>query len=69
MSPLDAKKPKSPRVMGEAFRRVEAEVWNKEIITGLADNSCKIRGGSGRGGGRSGREGEGGRSMRGVYEQ
>lgn len=35
------KKDKGPRKSGEAFRRVDAEVWNQEIIQGLADNSCK----------------------------
>ena len=29
-----------PRVSGEAFKRVDAEVWSKEIISGLEDNSC-----------------------------
>jgi hypothetical protein len=34
-------RPKGPRVSGEAFRRVDDEVWSKEIIEGLEDNSCK----------------------------
>ena len=34
-------KPKGPRVSGEAFRRVDDEIWGKEIIEGLEDNSCK----------------------------
>lgn len=33
-----AKKEKTP---GQAFKRVDAEIWNKEIIQGLQDNSCK----------------------------
>lgn len=33
-------KPKGPRVSGEAFRRVDDEIWSKEIIEGLEDNSC-----------------------------
>jgi hypothetical protein len=35
-------RPKGPRVSGEAFRRVDDEVWSKEIIEGLEDNSCKL---------------------------
>ena len=34
------KKAGTPRTPGEAFKRVDAEVWNKEVIEGLADNSC-----------------------------
>ena len=34
-------KPKGPRVSGEAFRRVDDEIWGKEIIEGLEDNSCE----------------------------
>ena len=30
------------RASGEAFKRVNAEVWSKEILNGLEDNSCKI---------------------------
>jgi hypothetical protein len=37
-----AKKDKGPRKSGEAFRRVDAEVWNQEIIQGLQDNSCEL---------------------------
>lgn len=38
------------RVSGEAFRRVDAEVWSKEIITGLEDNSYEKQfGGDGYG--------------------
>lgn len=27
---------------GEAFKRVDAEIWSNEIIAGLEDNSCEI---------------------------
>ena len=39
--PVERKKKKKdePRVSGEAFKRVDAEVWGKEIIQGLDDNS------------------------------
>ena len=43
MSPTPrTSKPKGPRVSGEAFRRVDDEIWSKEIIEGLEDNSCKL---------------------------
>jgi hypothetical protein len=29
------------RTPGEAFTRVDAEIWNKEVLEGLEDNSCK----------------------------
>ncbi len=29
----------TPRTPGDAFKRVDAEIWNKEVIEGLADNS------------------------------
>jgi len=40
-SPLVRKKKgkNEPRVSGEAFKRVDVDVWNKEIIQGLDDNS------------------------------
>ena len=42
VSPIPrSSKPKGPRVSGEAFRRVDDEIWSKEIIVGLEDNSCK----------------------------
>lgn len=28
-----------PRTSGEAFRRVDPEIWSKEIVSGLEDNS------------------------------
>lgn len=37
--PVKSKGAKGPRVSGEAFKRVDAEVWSKEIIEGLEDNS------------------------------
>ena len=37
--PVKSKGEKGPRVSGEAFKRVDAEVWSKEIIEGLEDNS------------------------------
>jgi hypothetical protein len=40
-SPEGQRPAKKPRVSGEAFRRVDASVWNNEIKFGLEDNSCK----------------------------
>jgi len=37
--PLKMKKTNQPRNSGEAFKRVDAEFWSNEIITGLEDNS------------------------------
>jgi hypothetical protein len=38
-TPSPIKKSKSEISSGEAFKRVDAEVWSKEIIPGLEDNS------------------------------
>lgn len=42
LSPEAQRPAKKPRVSGEAFRRVDASLWNNEIKFGLEDNSCKI---------------------------
>jgi hypothetical protein len=34
-------KKKGERSPGEAFKRVDPEVWNSHILEGLEDNSCE----------------------------
>ena len=41
-----AKRPKKTQderavTPGKAFQRVDADIWSKEVISGLEDNSCK----------------------------
>ena len=46
-TPKDKSAKKGERTPGEAFKRVDGEVWNKEIIVGLEDNSYEKQFGAG----------------------